>query len=235
MPSLRALCLGVAAFALLASCSQSPTPGQTAAAKQAAANAQVAQKLKLYREMLAEHDDALAAPIGKEIVSESPGTAAAAEVRKTLPQVETRASAKAEQDRLAALWQYQTADVDGLQHTASIYSSQPTGADKVRLVLRRHVKWGQSAYLFGNGRGFVCKDMCKVKMRFDGHASSWEAYLPKTGEPAMFINDDKRFIADLEKAKVVEMDVNTRDHGRETLKYDVGGYDPSKFLPLRRR
>ncbi len=224
----------VIAFALLPACSQTPssTPAQNAAAQHAENQAQAAQKLKLYQAMLAEHNDELAAPIGQEIVGQFPGTPAAAEVRKTLSDVEARAKAKAEHDRLANLWLYQTANVEGLQHTASIYSSEPSGAERVQLVLRRHVKWGQSVYLFGSGHGFVCKGECAVPMRFDGKREIWKAYLPKTGEPAMFIENDRKFIAALEKARVIEMDVTTRDHGRETLRFEVGGYDPAKFLPL---
>jgi predicted small lipoprotein YifL len=225
------------ALASLAACSQQGTapPAAPSASAQAAANDAAAQKeLKWYRQMLAEHNDALAAPIGEEIEKKYPGTPAAAEAAKTLPQIEATARAKAEHDRLANLWWYQTADVDGLQHTASIYSSEPSGADKVRLVLRRHVKWGQSVYLFApdGSKGFVCRDMCGVAMRFDGKHEVWKAYLPKTGEPAMFINDDRRFIAAMQKARVIEMAVVTRDHGKETLKFEVGGYDPSKFTPL---
>jgi hypothetical protein len=72
-------------------------------------------------------------------------------------------------------------------------------------------------------------------MRFDGKRETWKAYLPKTGEPAMFIKDEKRFIAALQKARVIEMDVTSREHGKETLKFEVGGYEPSKFLPLSRK
>lgn len=215
---------------------QAPTPpaAPSASAQAAANDAAAAQELKLYQDMLAQHAEGLAAPVGKDILQKYPGTHAAAEVQKTLPQVEATAKSKTEHARLAALWWYQTADVDWLQHTASIYSSEPSGAKRVRLVLRRHVKWGQSVYLFApdGSKGFLCKDLCNVVMRFDGKREAWKAYLPKTGEPAMFIKDDKRFIAAMQKVKVIEMDVTTRDQGRETLKFEVGGYDPLKFTPL---
>ena len=77
----------------------------------------------------------------------------------------------------------------------------------------------------------MCRDECNVVMRFDGKRETWKAYLPKTGEPAMFIKDDKRFIAAMQKARAIEMDVTSRDHGKQTLKFEVGGYDPAKFLP----
>lgn len=199
-------------------------------------NAQAAQKLALYQSMLKDHRDDLAAPIGQEIVADFPGTPASAEVQKTLPQIEATAKAKAESDRLAALWSYQSAMQSGArQYSASITSSKPQGEVAVQLILRRHAKWGQSVYLFGTGHGFVCKALCDMPMRFDGRRETWKAYLPKTGEPALFIKDDKRFIAALPKTKTIEMDVTSKDHGKETLVYEVGGYDPAKFPPLPKK
>ncbi|HEX5354406.1 MAG TPA: hypothetical protein VFW60_10020 [Rhodanobacteraceae bacterium] len=232
--------VAVSAFALISACSQQgpATPAAPSASAQAAADETAANKeFKLYQQMLDEHNDALAAPLGEEIVQKYPDTSAAAEVHKTLPKVAAAAKATAEHDRLAGLWYYQTANVDGRQSTASIYSTQPSGDQRVRLVLRRHVKWGLSVYLFApdGSKGFVCKGECNVVMHFDGKRETWKAYLPKTGEPAMFIKSDKRFIAAMKKAKVIEMDVTSREHGTETLKFEVGGYDPAKFLPLPKK
>lgn len=228
----------LAASLLLAACSQqAPTPAAPSASAQATANAAAAAKeLKLYQDMLAQHAENLAIPVGQEIITKYPDTPAALEVGKTLTQIEASAKAKAEHDRLANLWYYQTANVDGLQHTASTYS-EPRSANSVRLVLRRHVKWGLSVYLFApdGSHGFVCKGNCNVVMRFDGKREVWKGYLPPTGEPAMFIKDDKRFIATMQKAKVIAMDVTTKDHGPATLKFEVGGYDPAKFTPLPKK
>jgi hypothetical protein len=235
----RSLCaIAVLAVAwALGACSQqgAPLPAAPSASAQAAANvAASAKELKLYNDMLAQHAENLAAPVGQDILQKFPDTPAAKEVRKTLSQVEAMAKSKAEHERLANLWYYQTANVDGLQHTASIYSSQPSGAERVRLVLRRHVKWGLSVYLFApdGSKGFVCRDLCNVATRFDGKRENWKAYLPKTGEPAMFIKQDKAFIAKMEKARMIEVDVTTRDHGKQSLKFEVGGYDPARFTPL---
>jgi hypothetical protein len=231
--------VAMATSLLMSGCSQqAPTPSAApSASAQAAANdAAAAKELKLYQDMLAQNAEALAAPVGKDILEKYPGTSAAAEVQKTLGQVEATAKSKTEHTRLAGLWYYQTANVDGNQSTASTYS-EPRSANSTRLVLRRHVKWGQSVYLIApdGSKGFVCKDLCNVVTRFDGKRETWKAYLPKTGEPAMFIKDDKRFITAMQKAKVIEMDVTTRDHGKQTLKFEVGGFDPSKFAPMPKK
>ncbi len=224
---------------LMSACSQqapAPPAAPSASAQAAANDAAAASELKLYQDMLAQHAEDQAAPVGEEIVQKYPGTPAAAEVQKTLAQVEATAKSKAEHTRLASLWYYQTANVDGEQSTASTYS-EPRSDNSTRLVLRRHAKWGLSVYLFApdGSKGFVCKDLCNITMRFDGKRETWKAYLPKTGEPAMFIKEGKAFITAMQKAKVIEMEVTTKDHGKQTLKFEVGGYDPSKFSPLPKK
>ncbi len=229
-------CAALLALFALAACSQggNPSAAPAAATPQNAQAEQAAEKLKLYQQMRDSHRDDLAAPIGEDIVNNFANTPAAAEVRKTLPGIEAKAKAQAEHDRLAALWSYQTGmQSGGKQISASITSSKPTGDAAVRLILRRHSKWGQSVYLFGSGHGFVCKGQCDVPMRFDGKPQKWKAYLPKTGEPALFIKDDARFIKAMTKAKVIEMDVDSKDQGKETLTFEVGGYDPAKFPELK--
>jgi len=232
------LLLAVSVIALASGCSQAPTPApaQNATPGQAAPNsADAAKKLSLYNAMLKASRDDLAAPIGEEIVSDYPNTPAAAEVQKTLPGIQAKARATAERDRLAALWLYQTGTQSGGKQISASIGSKSGGEAAVRLILRRHSKWGQSVYLFGSGHGFVCKDQCDVPMRFDGKPEKWKAYLPKTGEPALFIKDDARFIKAMGQAKVIEMNVVTKDHGKQMLTFEVGGYDPAKFPKLPKK
>lgn len=218
--------LATAAALTISGCSQKkPASTAPSAATQAAAD----KELGLYRQLLAAQRLPQAVLIAHDILQKYPGTPASAEVQKALPMLEARA----EHAKLAALWLYQTNNQDGLQYTAAIYSSRPSGLDtRVQLVLRRHVGWPQSVYLYGHERGFVCKNVCGLTMHVDGRREVWKAYLPTSGEPALIIRDDQRFIAMLPKAQLIEMDVITRDHGPETLQFQVGGYDASKFLSL---
>src|SRR5574340_480634 len=105
---LSAAVLAFAAAALvIGGCSQKRAP---TAAEQAAANEQAAAPdLALYQKLLAEQKPKLAVLVGQQIVSKYPGTAAAAEVQNALPALE----AKAEHERLADLWLYQTVKQDG--------------------------------------------------------------------------------------------------------------------------
>ncbi|HET7359088.1 MAG TPA: hypothetical protein VFJ04_02975 [Rhodanobacteraceae bacterium] len=208
-----------------------PTPQQAAAAKQAAQEAQAQHKLVMYRKLLQMKNYPLAVSIGDEIVSGYPQTRAAAEVGKTLPGIKASSAAAAEKARLQRLWIYQVGPQSGgIQSTAAIANSTPSNVH-VRLILRRHSAWGDSAYLYG-GTGFVCKGQCDLPVRFDGARRILKAYLPKGGEPAMFIKDDTGFIAAMRKAKKVNIDVVLKDGGKQTLLFEVAAFDPTRWKKL---
>jgi len=218
----------------MAGCSQQGGGSSPANATQAQAQAKEAQadkQLTTYRELLKIKNDQMAASLGQDIEDRFAGTAAANEVAKTLPAVQKRWQSESETRRLQGLWLYQVGPMEGgTQSTAAIYSSEPSGNDAVRLVLRRHSDWGQSVFLFGSGKGFVCKGNCLIPATFDGKPSKLRAYRPDGGEPAVFIRDDKAFIDALEKAKKITMDVVLQDGDKhETLTYEVAGFDPSKW------
>jgi len=236
-PTLLLLGLGVG----LAGCSQqgsSNAPTQAPAAQQASAtDAAAKQDLDTYRQLVRIHNDEMATTFGDKIVHDYPGSAAAKEVQQTLPEISKRYHENAEKNRLAGLWLYQVAPMaGGTQSTAVIYNSQPIGSDKVRLVLRRHTEWGQSAFLFGSGKGFVCKGTCTLPATVDGKPVGIKAFAPPSGEPALMIKDDKGFIAMLKKAQKIAIKITRKDDDKsEELIYEVGGFDPAKWLPLDKK
>lgn len=223
---------------LLVACSRAPEPAATPApAAPSAAEAQAAKELALYRNLQQQGSWELAAPIGKEIVARFPQSAAAKEVSETLADTTAKATAMSRRRRLERLWSYQSGqESGGEQNTASIYSDDANAAERVRLVLRRHSEWGQSTYLFGSGKGFECRATCILAVRFDEQpAQKFKAYLPQTGEAAIFISDDKGFIAKLAAAQKIRIGVVEQGKGPRTLTFEVGGFDPAKFPPLAKK
>jgi hypothetical protein len=219
------------AFALCACSPQAPAPAeQRAAADASTANA----NLDTYRQLLRIHNDEMAVTMGKDIVKRFPDSAAAREVQQTLPEIEKRYTQTREKNRLAALWVYQVSPMaGGTQSTATIRSSQPAGAEPVQLVLRRHTKWGQNVFLYGSGHGFVCRGTCALPLNVDGKPMRIKAFAPTTGEPALMLRDDKAFLAMLAKAQKISIDVTLVDgEKKQTLVYEVGGYDPAKWSAL---
>lgn len=224
----------IAVALITGACSQPAPPAAPAAP---VVNTQLLKEYAMYQQLVGSESFELAGEIGDGIVERFPESEQAVEVRKTLAEVKAKGSAASEEKRMTRLWTYQTgaSESGGTQNTASIYSNEGGANDRVRLILRRHSAWGLSVYIFGNGKGFVCKGVCKLPAKFDGDATTISAYLPETGEPAIFIKDEKGFIAKMQKAKKFSVDLQSRDNGKQTLTFDVGGYDDSKFPDLAKR
>lgn len=234
MSSTRLLPALLAVVFTVAACSK-PTPPPEP--PKPAVNTQLLKEYDMYRQLLEQDAFELAGEIGKGIVERFPDSPQAAEVRETLADVQAKGAAASDEKRMARLWVYQTDGVEsgGMQNTASIYSNEGGEGDRVRLILRRHSAWGLSVYLFGSGKGFVCKDVCALPATWDGKPQKIAAYLPETGEPALFIKDEKAFIAKMEKTRQITIDVQLKERGKRTITFDVGGYDPAKFPELPKR
>ncbi|WP_300614727.1 hypothetical protein [Dokdonella sp.] len=233
-PNFRSPALALA-LTILAACSQSQPPPAAVPAAPPASQTQGKKELELYRQLLEQKSYELAAPIGAEIVQKFPQSDAAKEVQQTLADITAKAGEDAARRRLERLWSYQASKESGAEQIhASIYSSDVAADARVRLILRRHAEWGQSVYLFGSGKGFECKGLCSLDASFDDKPTKLAAYLPDTGEPAIFIKDDKAFIAKMAAAKVFTVKVTEKGKAPRTLKFEVGGYDASKFPPLKK-
>lgn len=230
------LLLVVATVLAVSACS--PQGGdQTQDARQQATKTQqdaAARNIATYRQLLLIPNDEMAVSLGKDIIKRFPDSDAAREVQKTLPEIEKRYTRVSEERRLKGLWLYQVSPMaGGTQSTATIYTSQPSGNDRVRLVLRRHTSWGQSVFLYGEKPGFVCRGICTVSLQVDGKPARIKAFAPSTGEPALMIRDDKGFIKMLQKAKKISMDVTlAKGEKKQTLVYEVAGFDPGEWAPL---
>ena len=232
----RAAAIVLCAAWMLAGCSQQgAAPSSGTASPQASADAaDAARNLDTYRQLLRIHNDEMAVTMGKDIVSRYPDSAAAKEVQQTLPEIEQRYTEASEKNRLAGLWLYQVSPMaGGTQSTATIVSSQPSGNYRVQLVLRRHTSWGQSVFLYGSKPGFVCRGNCMLAATVDGKPVHIKAFAPPTGEPALMMVDDKGFIAMLQKAKKITVDVTfANGEKKQTLVYEVGGFDPAKWASV---
>lgn len=208
-----------------------PDPAQLAAQETAA---RAAKELAMYEQLRSLQNYGLAAQIGEQIVQRYPTSAAATQVKQTLPDMQEKARTLGEKRRLEHLWTYQTSMESGAkQNTAALYASGEGDATQIRLILRRHAAWGQSTYLFGTGKGFECARDCTLAVKFDdGPVQRMKGSIPPTGEPAIFIEDDATFIARLEKAKTITFEVTPKGKAPLSARYEVGGYDPAKFPPL---
>ncbi|MDR3386676.1 MAG: hypothetical protein P4L92_06440 [Rudaea sp.] len=215
-----------------------PSSIDVAAAAKSALDAKADNELKLYEQMRSGGSWDLAISLGDELLKKYPGTAAAAQVQKTIADVRAKAASQLEARRLARLWAYNAvSEGNGTQYTAALASRQPLKAAdakkaaRVRLILRQHPQWGQSVYLLLDNATFDCRNGCAtLSVRFDeAKAERMKATIPPGGEPALFIDDDRGFIAKMQDAKAVSIDVTVKGVGDETVEFEVGGYDASKL------
>lgn len=227
--------------AALAACSSSAPPAAPLPKPAAAPNtdAAAARELTLYDQMRASQSWDLALSLGDEITQKYPASPAAAQVKQTLDDIRAKATAQRESRRMARLWAYAAvAEAGGTQYTAAVESKEPLkaaasakDAERIRLVLRDHPKWGRSVYLLLDNAKFDCSKGCAtLPVRFDdAPAQRMKATIPPTGEPALFIDDDKGFIAKMLKAKTVSIDAAIKGEGAKTFVFEVGGYDATKL------
>jgi predicted small lipoprotein YifL len=249
MSSIKRLIVAVAMLSLAACGSNTPPPAEAAkaqaAAAQAANEAKAAKDVALYDQMRSSQSWDLATSLGDEIVRKYPGSTAATQVKQTLEDVRAKATAQRESRRLARLWAYAaTPESGGTQYTAAVESKDPLksapsakDAERIRLVLRQHPQWGQSVYLLLDNAKFDCSKGCAtLPVRFDdAPAQRMKATIPPTGEPALFIDDDKGFIAKMQKAKTVAIDATIKGEGAKTFVFEIGGYDAAKLPGASRK
>lgn len=246
MPPSLLLALALLALALFAGgCAQDePDPSELTPAQQAEATKLAGD----YEAARAQGNWTGAVAIGERLRERFPDSAQAATVAGTLADAQGRADALRERVRLEGLWTYQAIPVGkGLQRSASIDSraaalaeDEPVPPADAQLVLRDHPDWGRSAYLLIHEARFDCGSPCAMEIAFDDAAATrWAGKQADSGKgPALFINDDARFLSALESAKRVRIAL-PKDSGTLTsLRFDVAGfrranYDAAKPAPAR--
>jgi hypothetical protein len=168
-----------------------------------------------------------------------PDSAAAAQLEATLPAVRSAAEALRETRRLRGLWDYQANSVGSrTQRSASIFSKtaeagedQPAALADAQLVLRDHPEWGRSAYLLLALSKFNCGKPCTMRIAFDeAAAEAWRGKQADSGKgPALFIEDEARFVKALEGAKRVRIELPKGSGSVPALVFEVGGYAPGRY------
>lgn len=231
----------LAAIMVLTACEsaeQQQAAAQAATAAQAAAKEQKAQELgKQFDAQYAQHNWLLARAHGEELVVMYPDSPVTARIRPQYEEAKAKAEQAREQQRMAALWEYQSVAVKGgNQLSAAIYSKKPvdTGvgtAQPVRLIFRDHPSWGRSSYLVLENGDFDCYGGCKVQVTLDDKAPrAMAASRPKTDEAiAMFIEDERALWRMAASAKTMTIEFPVKMGGKRTALFEVGGLDPGKL------
>lgn len=180
----------------------------------------------------------LAQAYANQLLHDAPDTVAAHEVQGTLSDTGIKADQMRDKRRLSGLWNYNTELLEGggdnVVHTAAIYATKdPNDVNNdevpVRLVLRRHPKWGRSVYLVLDHGQFDCPPGCKVPIKFDDEPARMVASSKSDqNKQAMFIDDEESIRNILDKIRVIT--INTSVDGRpRAITFEVGGFDRAQL------
>jgi hypothetical protein len=167
-----------------------------------------------------------------------PDSDVALKLDATLSEVRSAAEVVREKRRLQKLWDYQDNAVGkGVQHSATMFSRVPDLGEDVpaaipdaQLVLRDHPDWGRSVYLLLEQKKFACGKPCTLQLAFDdAPLETWPGKQADSGKgPALFIEDEPRFVKALPNAKSLRIVVPSTN-GTRTLNFEVGGFDPARY------
>jgi hypothetical protein len=154
---------------------------------------EAAKNLAVYNDLREKQSWELASSIGKDLVTRFPNSAQAATVNQTL--AEDRGQGRRD-PRNQAPWASSGPTSPARSRAASRTPPRSTATSpvpedqRVRLVLRRHTSWGESAYLVSPGQGFECEKECTLTVSIDGQEpEKLKAVLPETTDPAILIDD----------------------------------------------
>jgi hypothetical protein len=229
--------LVVLVFALLLGACQAETqdPSELTPAKAAEAGG----LLRDYDSARSGGNWTVAESLAEQLHKRFPDSAQAASVDASLADVQRQADAQRDAHRLEGLWTYQAIAVGkGVQRSASIDSrtvkveeGELAPAADGQLVLRDHPAWGRSAYLLLAEKDFRCGKPCRLKLRFDeGADADWAGKQADSGKgPALFIEDEARFIDALGTAKLVRITLPPGSGRIGSLAFEIGGFRRERF------
>lgn len=110
------------------------------------------------------------------------------------------------------------------------------GAQRATLTLRSHPQWGRDVYVDLERAQILCRrDDCEVLVRFD------DAKPVRFGgtEPAdhssntVFIQGYDRFVAAMQRAKRVRIELHFYRQGNRVLDFNIAGFDSSDLAPRK--
>jgi hypothetical protein len=212
------LAVALSAALALAACDSGPTPEQIAAQRAQKAEQDANLQLQHFNEAKDAGRNELALNFADYILRNHPQSAAAKTVKPAADALRAKLGAESETRRLRDAWAYH--DGEGV-NTAYVYSKDK----QARLVLRRHPEWGDDVYVLSETGKITCGTPCTVTVQFDdGPVEAYPGKVPETGEPAIFVEDFKKFVPRLPAAKLVRIGIVLQDGGAKTPEFEVAEY-----------
>lgn len=110
-----------------------------------------------------------------------------------------------------------------------------SGEQHATLTLRTHPRWGKNLIFRIEKGQLLCDsyDGCNVLVRFDDmQAESFSAIGPEdNSSEVLFIQNYRRFVEKMLKAKRVRIAISVFQEGNPTLEFDVSDFNTAKYRP----
>ena len=213
------LAVALSAALLLAACNTGPSPEEIAAQRAQKAEQDANLQLQHFNEAKDAGRNELAINFADYILRNHPQSAAAKTVKPAADELRAKLAAESETKRLREAWAYH--DGEGVK-TAYVYSKDK----QARLVLRRHPEWGDDVYVLTETSKITCGTPCTVSVQFDdGPVVNYPGKIPDTGEPAIFVEDFRKFVPQLPDAKLVRIGIVLQDGAAVTPEFEVAEYN----------
>ena len=221
---------------LAVGCAQEPDgEGELSATYQARA----AEMLSAYESASKDKNWEVAEAHADTLRAAFPSSEFAAKLAPTLDAVREQANQRRDERRLRELWDYQAVPKGkGTQRTATLYSRTPVVEEgelaiqpDAQLVLRDHPEWGRSSYLLFAQSKFECGPPCRMDISFDGGAAqSFAGKQADSGKgPALFIEDEARFIRQLSDAREVRIQLPKGSGSASSMVFEASGFDAARY------
>lgn len=215
------LALALSATFVLAACNAGPSPEEIAAQRVQKAEQDANLQLRHFNEAKDAGRKELAINFADYILRNHPQSTAAKTVQPVADELRAELASESETKRLRDAWAYH--DADGVK-TAYVYSKDK----QARLVIRRHPEWGDDVYVLSQTSKIACGSPCTVSVQFDeGAVVNYPGKIPETGEPAIFVEDFRKFVPQLPEAKLVRIGIVLQDGGAKTPEFEVAEYNPA--------
>ncbi len=230
------MAMAITTALLLAACQpQAADPSELSPAQRA----QASGLLRDYEAARAGGNWTVAEALAGQLQKRFPDSEQAGRIATSVAEVHSKADAQRDAHRLEDLWTYQSVAVGkGVQRTASIDSrtvavdeGEPAPSADAQLILRDHPDWGRSAYLLLAEKDFRCGKPCRLALRFDdGAEASWAGKQADSGKgPALFVEDDARFLEALSKARLVHFGLPAGSGRIASLSFETGGFRRERY------
>lgn len=187
------------------------------------------------------------AELESQLMSERAKNSANSSLLATSSPASSETVSTPESTQLGNQWNYHANEekmTGGTTYHASVYSTNTVnfnspynGEQHARLSLRTDPKYGKDIFFSIEKGQILCHSYedCSVLVRFDNEKpTTYSGVGPAdNSSETVFIRNYDRFVAKIQKAKIVRISTNIYQEGAPVFEFDVSGFNKEKYKPKK--